>query len=75
MCTLSPFLLFNLLFIVVLFSSRALFVTRSTPFYFENVSETFVYEGLDLSGRCLGYTPCLIISLSVAIYGACLCCV
>ena len=29
------------------------------PFIFENVSQTFVYECLELSSCCLGYSPCL----------------
>ena len=31
------------------------------PFNFENVSETFVYECLEFSCCCLGYSPCFVV--------------
>ena len=34
-------------------------------FYFEDVSDTFVYECLEFSGCCLGYSPCFLVVVLV----------
>ena len=38
------------------------------PFYFEDVSETFVYECLELSCCCLGYSPCFLVVVLVTLH-------